>query len=594
MGPRLPFRQVWAIDFEFLAPAGERPDPVCMVARELLTGTTVRLWQEDLRSRRLPPFATGPDTLFVAYLASAELGCFLELGWPIPERVLDLYVEFRRHTNGTRIPCGAGLLGALAAFGLESISAAAKDTMRDLVLRGGPWSDNERRAILQYCESDVLALERLLAAMLPVIDLPRALLRGRYMVAVARMERTGVPIDAQLHARLAAHWAAIRERLITEIDRDYGIYDGPTFKRERFANWLSAHGIPWPLLEDGAQLDLKDDTFRQMAKAYPEIAPLWELRASLAQLRLNDLAIGRDGRNRCLLSPFRAGSGRNAPSSAKFIYGPATWLRGLIRPAAGRAIAYVDWSQQEFGIAAALSGDANMLAAYTSGDPYLEFARRAGAVPPDATKATHGATRELYKTCALGVQYGMEAASLAARIGRPEIMARNLLRDHHEIFRNFWQWSDSAAARFNLRGELQTVFGWRLRNGDNRSERTARNFPMQANGAEMMRIAACLMTEAGIEIAAPVHDAFVVEAAAADIAEVVQVAQAHMAAASRAVLAGLELRSDAKVIRYPDRYADPRGTRMWSIVMKLLSAIPDSSDLMGTGATEARVSATGN
>ena len=52
-----------------------------------------------------------------------------------------------------------------------------------------------------------------------------------------------------------------------------------------------------------------------------------------------------------------------------------------------------------------------------------------------------------------------------------------------------------------------------------------------------------------------------------------------MAAASRAVLAGLELRSDAKVIRHPDRYADPRGARMWSIVMKLLSAIPNGRDL---------------
>ena len=58
--------------------------------------------------------------------------------------------------------------------------------MRDLILGGGPWSLEQRGAILDYCESDVVALERLLPAMLPRIDLPRALLRGRYMAAAAR------------------------------------------------------------------------------------------------------------------------------------------------------------------------------------------------------------------------------------------------------------------------------------------------------------------------------------------------------------------------------------------------------------------------
>src|SRR5207247_879255 len=120
-----------------------------------------------------------------------------------------------------------------------------------------------------------------------------------------------------------------------------------------------------------------------------------ELRFTLSQLRLEDLSVGSDGRNRVLLSPFGARSGRNTPSNAKFIFGPAVWLRSLIQPAQGHALAYVDWEQQEFGIAAALSGDSAMQEAYRSGDPYLEFAKQAGAVPPDATKKTHGAIREL-------------------------------------------------------------------------------------------------------------------------------------------------------------------------------------------------------
>ena len=153
-------------------------------------------------------------------------------------------------------------------------------------------------------------------------------------------------------------------------------------------------------------------------------------------MRLNDLAVGSDGRNRTILSAFRSRTGRNQPSNTKYIFGPSVWLRGLIKPPPGHGIAYVDWSQQEFGIAAALSGDTAMQAAYRSGDPYLAFAKQAGAVPADATKASHKETRELFKQCVLGVQYGMEAEALAARIGQPVIVARDLLRAHRETYRH--------------------------------------------------------------------------------------------------------------------------------------------------------------
>ena len=137
------------------------------------------------------------------------------LGWPLPERVLDLYVEFRRLTNGLDPYCGNGLLGALAWHGLDAMDAAEKESMRKLAMRGGPWSEYERRALLAYCESDVRALAKLLPAMLPELDLPRAVAcRGRYMGAVARMEWAGVPIDTETLSRLRAGWESIQDRLI--------------------------------------------------------------------------------------------------------------------------------------------------------------------------------------------------------------------------------------------------------------------------------------------------------------------------------------------------------------------------------------------
>jgi DNA polymerase I len=567
------FKEVWLMDFEFNAQAGERPSPVCLVARELRSGQLLRLWQDDLRKLPLPPFSTGPEALFVAYYASAELGCFQALGWPMPARVLDLYCEFKCHTSGLKVPCGYGLLGALAALGFDSIDAADKDTMRQLVLRGEPYTADERRAILDYCQTDVDALVKLLPAMIADIDLPRALLRGRYMTAVARMEWRGVPIDAEALGAFRANWQAVQERLIERIDKDYGIYDGRTFKTDRWAAWLTANNVPWPRLPSG-DLALDDDTFREMARTYPAVAPVRELRTTLAQLRLNELAVGSDGRNRCLLSAFGSKTSRNQPSNSKFIFGPSAWLRSLIRPEPGMAVAYIDWSQQELAIAAALSGDKKMQDAYQSGDFYLTFAKMAGAVPPDATKGTHAAVREQFKTVALGVLYGLSAEGLARKLNVPPVRGRDLLRMHKETFRQFWRWSDAVQDEAILAGRLRTVFGWTVHAGDQPNPRSLRNFPMQGNGAEMMRLACCLATERGIWLCCPVHDALLVEAPAGEIDAAVEATQRAMRQASELVLDGFTLRTDAKIVRHPDRYSDPRGQVMWETVCELSGRSP--------------------
>jgi DNA polymerase I-like protein with 3'-5' exonuclease and polymerase domains len=246
-------------------------------------------------------------------------------------------------------------------------------------------------------------------------------------------------------------------------------------------------------------------------------------------------------------------------------------MRSLIKPSEGTSIAYIDWKQQEFGIAAALSGDQLMQAAYRSGDCYLAFAKQANAVPSDATKNTHTNVRELYKTCVLGVQYGMEADSLASRIGAAPVLARDLLRAHRETYRDFWMWSDRAVDYAVLMGSLQTVFGWTLHIGPDFNPRSLRNHPMQANGAEMFRLACCLATERGVAVAGPVHDALVIDAPLERLAADVAITQAAMREASRIVLAGFELDSDVKIVRWPDRYMDPRGIRMWRTLVQLVN-----------------------
>jgi DNA polymerase I len=369
-------------------------------------------------------------------------------------------------------------------------------------------------------------------------------------------------------------WRGIKAALIEEIDARHGVYEGTSFRAERFAAYLAAQGIPWPRLPSGA-LALDDDTFRDMARAYPVLQPLRELRHALGELRLEALAVGADSRNRCLLSAFRSRTGRNQPSNTRFIFGPATWLRSLIRPEPGTALAYVDFASREMGIAAALSGDEALLDAYRSGDVYLAFAKQAGLAPPAATKATHADVRDRCKAVVLGTLYGMGPDTLALRIGRPPCEARELLALHQATYRRFWRWSEAVVMGFELTRQIETVFGWPLHATLDWNPRTVMNFPMQANGAEMLRLACCLATERGLSVCAPVHDAILFEAPLGEIEEHVAALQACMREASRDVLGGLELGSEAKVVRWPERYADKRGEVMWDTVTRLLDAATD-------------------
>ena len=134
----LPYSESWVVDFEFTAPSGGQQDPVCMLAIELSSGRVIRLWADTLSELSEAPFDTGPNTLFVAYFASVEIGCFLSLGWKVPDRILDLYCEFRAETNGISLTAGRSLICALTHYGLDAMSATDKTEMRDLILGGGP------------------------------------------------------------------------------------------------------------------------------------------------------------------------------------------------------------------------------------------------------------------------------------------------------------------------------------------------------------------------------------------------------------------------------------------------------------------------
>jgi hypothetical protein len=353
----------------------------------------------------------------------------------------------------------------------------------------------------------------------------------------------------------------------------FEVYDGSTFKQEKFAQWLLRENIAWPTLKSG-QLNLEDTTFRERSEAYfdthPELRELRFVRQLSSRISLRSLTLGSDGFSRCFMGPFGTITGRNTPSNSKFIFGFSKVLRGLIKPPEGYGLAYLDWGGQEIGVAAGLSKDPGMLAAYQSGEAYLWFAIKGNLAPEGATKETHPEIRTICKRCMLAVNYGMEAESLAVWIKRPVIFARHLLSLHHRLFPRYWEWVNKMVNFAMLHNWQATVFGWTNHLSEKPNARSAQDFLMQANGSEITRLACCLATERDLDLCCSVHDALLIIAPLNRLDSDVQKLKECMAEASRVILRGFELIVEEKVIRYPDRYMDKDGKEMWDTVMELL------------------------
>src|SRR5262249_42115923 len=158
---------VWFVDFEFVSKPGEHPDVVCLVAREMRSGQTLRLWRDQLGPPPPPP----PDAavLVLSLLAHAACARPLAFGSPLPAKILDFSPAFRCVVNGRTAPEGKGLLGALSYYGINSIGAKRKEAMRARILQGWPFTAEEIEQILDYCASDIHELPQLLAKLLPDI-----------------------------------------------------------------------------------------------------------------------------------------------------------------------------------------------------------------------------------------------------------------------------------------------------------------------------------------------------------------------------------------------------------------------------------------
>ena len=393
---------------------------------------------------------------------------------------------------------------------------------------------------------------------------------------MAQQERRGVPVDLPMLTRIRQQWNGMRLDLVRQLDQPFGCYEIVNgvahWRKERFAEYVRQHRMSWPQLDSGV-LDETDQTFREMAGKYPHIEPLRELRYSLSKLRLSDLAVGSDGRNRTPLWAYGTKTARNAPSASKYIFGPAKWLRFLITPPPGQVLVHRDFSQQEVRIAAVLSGDTALLEACEGGDVYLGIAEQLGFLSVSMSDDERKAVRTLFKTVMLGIQYGLGARSLAVRTGVSLTEAYEILARLRARFRRFEAYARQVVDHAGLKLEISTPFDWRLQCPPETNPRTVRNFPIQSTGSEILHVLCILAERRGIKLVAPIHDAVLAEGELGQTDELVSELDRVIRDAAALVLRGYELPSGYQVIHPGERFFDDRGEAMWTTVTGLVAKL---------------------
>ena len=598
------FTQIVVVDFEYetnggdynLCP-GDLPIPLCMVAyvldENLQHVRTIRLWREELLASTCPPFDIGPDTLFVAYSAWAEMTCFIVLHWQFPVHIFDLHTAYLAASNillphdydEKRKKPRKRLADACRAYGIEGWERIDKPAIAKAIGEGR-WREYGQQAVLEYCEEDDKKSAELLRAMLhgrpglfPRADVKLVLHWSNYSAkSVARIQARGIPIDIALWNLVQENKAAVIQDLIRQFDPSYGS-ECPIYTLEgewsygRFEQWLAHTGVAaWPRLASG-QLDIDSDAFRLMYHV-PGIEALHALRDSIGFIAKARLPIGRNGRNRPSLFPFATTSGRNA--QAKSPYNAHASVRSFIVFPSGSIGVYLDWRTQEVGVAAAASEDQALIAAYRSGDVYHALARGTGFTSdpdPKRWKNDSPDTRQRMKSLQLGINYGMGVLALAKGLNRHPLIASGIIEQHKRIYPRFWQWRDDQVTAAMLARGIKSIFGWPLRITTSPNRRSLYNFPMQSGGAEMLRLAAWRLCEAGIVPCMLVHDGILFEMTDR---EQLEHAAEIMRAAGREVCNGLTIDVDTdQLLLGGARYRDKRlmAQKMWATIMSVLEAV---------------------
>ena len=581
------------------------------------------------------------------------------------------YFEKARNAGKDNTAVGRGMVDAAAQMFDLFIDSARKREMRDLIIADHPtYTPAEQADIMAYCSDDVRYLPAMAwemsvrlnaAARLDFATIGRVIQRrASFSVSVGKMEDVGFPLKIADVVNLRRNFALAEDTLISDLVKNHypffvrqkkrasDVMGAWTDKYDAFVEFLKREGLydSWPRTTN-ADTGQKTDTLSREDKVLgeydgiPELYQYRQVKKQIKQLnwfkapnetkaaREGDFfdSVGPDDRLRTFLGPFGTQTGRNAPKASRFVLAMSSWLRCLIEPPEGWVIIGIDYASQEFAIAAIMSGDKTMMEAYESGDPYLYFAKKAGAVPMDADPKnckdpvrvlrpwvgsdfdlSHGINdadlaalpeearellakykgykfqRLLFKSTTLGLQYGMGAAKLAVKLSADlgqkftENQASELISLHKKVYREYWRWAEKIGIDYLRQGHLLLWDGWALL-GDNDNSLSVKNFPVQGTGGTIMREAVRLAHQRGINILSPLHDAVYCLAPADRTKEQADALADCMTKAVEAVIgSALSIRLDVDIHNHGDIWIEEKGEKFYRLLSPYLEHLPTLGD----------------
>ena len=545
------FDQIFVVDTEFrqdLKERGETPDPICAVYKEIKSQKIFKHSGGDLN--KLPPHKPN-KTLFVAFNVVAEASCFKVLNIKMPQFWWDVFVENKKLYQG-KIKSGKGAFGLLRTaqrYGIEAMSEGLKQWNINKILYD---KDHPIEDIVDYCLDDVLTTEKVFVAQLkdleetfsnkgPLEMIQHALFHGLSMANTAAVECNGIPIDTDLYNEINENFPTVKDKIINDINSRLDVYDEGVFSQKKFKLLVAREGLldQWPKTDSG-QLKTTEKVIYKYAQENEAISELYFCKEFVDSQKLKGFIVGPDGRARTNLHMFGLVTGRTNQSTARYPFNTAKPMRNIMKPIKDWAFIYSDYKSQEIAIAAYLSRDPNLCAAYESGDIYIYAAALANRVPKDATKQSHPKERKLFKVALLATFYCQGAKSLAAALNCSIDEAVYLIATIKKNFPTYFEWIEGIVNRAMARGYISTKFGWRywLSKTDKIKPTTLFNFPIQAHGSEMLRHALIGLTEKDIEVSALIHDGIMVHCPLNNIAASELKVKKIMEDASRIVLDG--------------------------------------------------------
>lgn len=559
------------IDFEFNSTNEKQMNVICCSI--LFDKSNVRnIWFGDKGAKKdlhdtLDVLAR-ENYVMVGYSIEAEASALISLGYdPLKFKWIDLHTEVKMLYNHNNIlSCGnhlidgkvkllrphgekpnTGLGSSLYKFCDILIDTERKNKMRDIIIsRDAKAIEENKFEIMEYCESDVMHLPQLFHSVFSELkkfvrekdNLQNEILyRGEYSVRTAMMVRHGTPINMSWAYNLAKNVPMALTECIKDVNSQFPrkifkfnlktcsyvmdtIYLREWIAEQKISNWAKTDKGQYSLALDAweDQYSYRHDFPRNNLPA--QIIRYLKLKQSLSSFNFRDGQkestffdyIGSDGFSRPYMNHFGAQSSRTQPKSSGFLFLKSAWMRSMCQPPEGYVIGGIDYSQQEFLLSAVCSRDPKMIQAYKDGDVYLYYGKGIGLIPPNGTKASHKAERDLCKSTVLGLSYLMTKVGLSKKLtsdtGRfvSEDEADKLVRSFDNLFSVFSEWRRSVISTYEVARYLRLPDGWHMF-GSNPSHRSAANMPLQGAGAAIMRKAVQLAQDAGVTIIFTLHDA---------------------------------------------------------------------------------------